>query len=335
MNRRALLGFIFLNILVTFVTVFAIISIWQRLSPPPTRQPLSPPIIVVYTSTPDPRGTQVYVTIVTATPQNQTGEAVVAANTTLSSAEITATAIASLGAIPTLDPALLPASLGTVSAELASDSTVSSGDNTSLTTTPGTDSNGCQTYVLKSGDTAGSIAQSFGVSLVDLMQANNLNDSSLTRLQIGQQLTVPVNGCGLSTPEPTGTPTRFILPTAQPTITLAPTAANAKVQVVQVISPGDITSEGIELSNVSGGVVQMQDWTLTDGEGHTFTFPEYRMFPGGHVTIYTRNGVNTPIVLYWKQQSAVWTTPGQHIQLSDNQGTVQATYSLPSTPAAP
>ena len=69
MNRRALLGFILLNVVVTFVTVFAIISIWQRLSPPPTRQPLSPPIIVVYTTTPNPLVTQVYVTVVTATPQ--------------------------------------------------------------------------------------------------------------------------------------------------------------------------------------------------------------------------------------------------------------------------
>src|SRR5437763_471 len=99
MNRRSLLGFIVLNILVTFITVFGIISAWQRLAPPPTRLPLSPPIIVIVTSTPNPQATQVAVRIVTATPGTEG----------TSSSEITPGAgDGEPGSTATIDPGAIP-----------------------------------------------------------------------------------------------------------------------------------------------------------------------------------------------------------------------------------
>src|SRR5438874_1889438 len=112
MSRRSLLSFVLLNVLVTFVTVFAIIGLWTRIAPPPTRLPdlSAPPIIVtkqvtvivtasglpavapiVITTTPDPKGTQVSYLVVTATP---------------SSVPTNAAPTVGLGAVPTLDPAI-------------------------------------------------------------------------------------------------------------------------------------------------------------------------------------------------------------------------------------
>jgi LysM repeat protein len=333
MNRRALFGFLILNVIVTFVTVIGIISFWTRFGPQPTRQAVSP-LQVVITATPDPRGTQVvYITVVvTAAPNNS-------AKTPGNSASSNGTSVASVftttpgaetsddgNTIPTLDPSMLPLSLGTSETLTASDITLTPVANP-------TDSNGCQTYTIKQGDTAGRIAQDFGVTLGALMAANDLSESDLTRLRIGQSLTIPLNGCGLPTETPTFTPTKFVLPTVPPTSTIAPTASDAQVAIVQVLSPGDITAEGIELHNISGGVIPMQDWTITDNTDQTFKFPKYNLFPGGRVTIYTRAGTNTPIVLYWGQPSAVWGEPNQVVKLTDSKGAVQAIYPV-SGPAA-
>jgi LysM repeat protein len=231
--------------------------------------------------------------------------------------------VAELGTVPTLDPSLLPLSLGTLPGSVT-EMAITPGGPTLTPAASATDKSGCPTYTLKQGDIAGSIATNFGVSLADLMRANQLTEADLTRLQIGQVLIIPVNGCGLATEEPSPTPTRFVVPTLPPTVTAMPTASKSLLEIVQVISPGDITAEGVELHNVSGGVIQMQGWKLIDTSGLTFTFPEYRMFPGGHVTIYTRAGTNTPIVLYWGQSRAVWGEPGQEVQIIDAQGTVQA-----------
>src|SRR5258708_40085281 len=100
------------------------------------------------------------------------------------------------------------------------------------------------------------------------------------RLQGGEVLTMPDTGWGLPTEEPTATitPTRLVLPTPVPSATLAPTASQAQVDVTQVISPGDITAEGIELRNISGGVIHMEGGNVCKNSGEKFIFPDYRMF---------------------------------------------------------
>ncbi len=322
MNRRSLLGFVVLNVIVTFATVFGLISLWTKLSPPPTPKAV-PPLVVVVTATLGSNVTQA-VMVVTATPVGRAS----AGN---------ATGAATMGAsglgVPTLDPALLP-TLGTPNGTASTNNT----DSGSAPTATGTklDKNGCPTYSIKKGDILGNIAPTFGVTVADIMKANKLTEADLGKLQIGQTITIPVNGCGLATDTPTSTPTKFVVPTLPPTATLAPTASKSQIEVVQVIGAGDITAEGVEIRNISGGVIQMQGWTLADSQGRTFTFPEYRMFPGGRVTIYTRSGTNTPIVLYWGQARAVWGESRQQITISDSKGSIQTTYAVsgggPSTP---
>jgi LysM repeat protein len=321
MTRRALLTFVVLNVIVTFATVAIIINVWTRVSPQPTPRANVPPLvvevtkIVMITTTPDPNQS--------ANP-GSTGATPVGTPVTDPGAP---TAVLGLSGVPTLDPSLLPPSQNTPSG------TESAG--ISVVTAAATSEGGCPTYTIKQGDIAGNVATTFGVSLADLMQANNLTERDLTRLQIGQVLIIPVSGCGLATPTPSVTPTRFVVPTLPPTVTIIPTAAKTQVEIVQVISPGDITTEGIEIRNVSGGVIQMQGWTITDSAERTFTFPpEYRMFPGGRVTVYSRAGTNTPIVLYWGQSRPVWTDPALEITILDSKGEVQARRTVSGQPIA-
>ncbi len=207
----------------------------------------------------------------------------------------------------------------------------------------------CIPHVLAEGEFPGLVAEQYDVSVFDLLEINGLDEESAQFLQIGEVLIVPLEGCELTAQQVaavTGaddeTPTDDTAaaeetaeataeatdePTVVPTLTLPPTAVNAQVEIVRVISAGDITAEGIEIRN-TGGVVDLTGWTLTNSVGTVFTFPEQRLFTNGLVTVYSRRGTNTPIALYWGRSTAVWGEPGETITLADADGDAQATLRL-------
>jgi hypothetical protein len=146
---------------------------------------------------------------------------------------------------------------------------------------------------------------------------------------------IPVNGCGLSTSTPTEMPTSPDSPTPPPTSTLAPTAAQAQgsVTITQVFNGGNITEEGVEVHNISPtDTIDLTGWTLSDNQGDTFTFPTYRLFPQGSVTVNTRAGANTPRVLFWGRSTPLWGTTGTLIKLSDATGALQASFTVGNPP---
>lgn len=323
MRRQSLLGFLVLNVVVTFIVTLGIIVAYTQLVPTPTPRQ-SPPLFVVVTNTPDPNQTQI-VRIVTATP-GPAASTLVALNVTGNVANP-----AALGTIPTLDPALLPLVSLTLPSTSAADNGASTQDASAIISP--TDPSGCPTYTIKSGDTPGGIATNFNVPLADLYKSDHLKIDPV--LQIGQVLIIPQNNCGLFTDTPAPTATSAAEPTTPPTSTLAPTAANAAITISQVIKPGDITEEGVELTNTSTAVVDLKKWTLSDGGNNVFTFPTYRMFPGGRVLINTRAGTNTPRVLFWGKSQPLWGDPSVSITLSDDKNAVQAVYTLGVTPVSP
>ncbi|MGC8878574.1 MAG: LysM peptidoglycan-binding domain-containing protein [Anaerolineae bacterium] len=85
-------------------------------------------------------------------------------------------------------------------------------------------------YVVQSGDTLLAIAAQYGVSVQDLQAANGIEDP--TRLQIGQQLIIPVGGyvAGAGTPIARATATRAatVTPTQSAEIATLPTEAGAE-----------------------------------------------------------------------------------------------------------
>src|SRR5258708_5412234 len=122
-SRRgsSFLGFILLNVIVTFVTVFGVFSVLQRISPQATERPIAPPLIVVVTATQDPKGTQIAYIVVTTT--LGPGVTPVESASAGSGSEVPQGTVqstnagggagnSSIGTIPTLDPSLLPPSLG-------------------------------------------------------------------------------------------------------------------------------------------------------------------------------------------------------------------------------
>lgn len=284
---------------------------------------------VIITATPDPNAT-IPVIIITAT-VNRTQIAVPGS---VAQAVDGITVIA-----PTLDATLLAA-------------------NPSLAETQISLPANCILHTIASGDSPFGIAEQYAANGFDVLAANGLTEETSTLLQIGDVLIVPLADCPLDqlpsylpqslivagisgdaepqatvsegTPQPTSvTATNAPLVPGGPTatITLAPTATNAKVTITGVEKAGDVTAEGVSIRN-TGSTVNMTGWRLTDANGQTYTFKEYILFSNASVTVFTRVGQDTPIALYWGQDEPIWGDAGDVVTLSDAQGNVQATTRL-------
>ena len=177
------------------------------------------------------------------------------------------------------------------------------------------------TYTVQGGDTLFSIARDLDIDVDALMAANGLTDPD--KLSVGQVLTIPeVSESMSASPASTTTP-------APPTLTPPPSDSQAaQVEISSVNGAGILDTESMALSN-SGGTVVMDGWTLDDGHGQVYRFPEgFTLFRGGKVYLHTKAGSTNVIDLYWGMTAAVWTS-GKTITLRDNDGQVRSTFTIP------
>ncbi len=319
--RRSL---VFYLVLVFLVAVGGTYTALQVFGP---RQQAAPPEVievrVVVTATQGPTQTPF---IITATPPP--GQVVLPTGLPL---DTTGNFGATTGPAPTIDPTIIGASeaLGLTATSLPAN---------------------CILHTVVEGDTPFGIALQYGANGFDLLTVNGLTEETATQIQIGEVLIVPLAGCPIVPPptpetsvaqaltitaaateaEATAEATAEIspTPTPSPTITLAPTATNAQVEIVGVLSAGDITAEAVRIRN-TGNTVDITGWTLTDLDGNEYTFGQQRLFSNAELTIFTRAGQNTPVVLFWGLDAAIFGEAGDVITLRDANGRVQATLRLP------
>ncbi len=325
MQRRSAIIFVVLNIFLSLGIAYGVITlVGGRSQPvPETSQVIT--VQFVITATPGPTQTPF---IITATPP----EGVVLLPTGLFGTPTNITGALTGAGTPTIDPAVL-----------AGGST--GGETLNGTTLPPN----CILHTLEEGDTPFSIAEEYGADGAELMAVNGLDDDTARFLQIGQVLIVPLEGCGLTaaalqalqateevalatdTPEaPTavGSPaTETAQPSPTATRTLPPTAANAQMEILRVISPGIITAEAVEIRN-NGNTVNISGWRLVDGQGNEYVFSEQLLFSQGRITVYTGSGTDSPPAKYWGQQTAVYES-GDSVTLLDANGRVQSTFVIP------
>jgi LysM repeat protein len=183
-------------------------------------------------------------------------------------------------------------------------------------------------YTVQEGDTLGAIAQTYGLSVEDLMAANELGDPHL--LHPGQTLTIPVappptptaDPSAATSPEPS--PATAALPTPLPTLT---PSGPPLVEIGQVLGSGDLAAEVVVVRN-RGGATTIEGWTLSGAEGNTFAFPAITLFTDAHVHLHSAAGSSTPNDLYWGRMAPAW-NGGALITLRDAAGNVVDTYIVP------
>ncbi|MEZ4516676.1 MAG: LysM peptidoglycan-binding domain-containing protein [Chloroflexota bacterium] len=98
-------------------------------------------------------------------------------------------------------------------------------------------------YAVKQGDTALGIALSYGLTLDQLAEYNNISTETLSLLQIGQELNIrPPTETLAPTPTPTGTPTNT--PTPEAVFETATPSPTATIALASVATPQLSASEG-------------------------------------------------------------------------------------------
>ncbi|HZY44264.1 MAG TPA: lamin tail domain-containing protein [Anaerolineae bacterium] len=180
-----------------------------------------------------------------------------------------------------------------------------------------------RSYIVQPGDTPFSIATDLGISVNDLLSANHLIEGDI--LNIGQELIVPAAGF---TPD-VATATPLSVSTTRPNPTPAATSAGGLlVTIRQIDSLGDVVNESVVLTNL-GGKVNLSGWTLSDGEGHKYTFPDLTLLTNAEAHVHTTVGPDSAVDLYWGQASAMWNGSGTIAYLRDPSGKLMATYRVP------
>ncbi len=176
-------------------------------------------------------------------------------------------------------------------------------------------------HVVKPGDTLFWIAEKYNVSRESIIEENNLADPDI--LAVGQELIIPpleVEAALPTEPLPSYTATPV-----EPTAT--PTEEAFHLEITDIVAPGRQEAEVVVLTN-RGRDVRLQGWTLSNGRGQVYTFPNLTLFRGNSVRIYTTKGRNTPSDLYWGLDSAAWGPEVEVVTLKDSEGNVQTTYEL-------
>jgi hypothetical protein len=182
---------------------------------------------------------------------------------------------------------------------------------------------------------------------VDIIAANQIQNPDY--LVAGLELAIPVGGLPPATatwtpiPTATETPLPFEPPSAeltrpatqeegQPTTaspTTAPVAGDLRVEITEITGVGDVEQEKVSIANISDQVADMTGWTLANPEGHTYIFPNYRLWPGGTVEVHTGIGQDgDPISsLFWGRLEPVW-VPGELATLRNADGVTLATHAV-------
>ncbi|MCK5634004.1 MAG: LysM peptidoglycan-binding domain-containing protein [Anaerolineales bacterium] len=175
------------------------------------------------------------------------------------------------------------------------------------------------TYTVRAGDTISNIAEESDISMEELMAANRLQDPN--ELSVGQVLIIPeVEGAAAT---PAASETRY------PEASSTPAAAAAQQVVINgIVGAGDLETESVRLLN-TGNEVSMAGWTLDDGDGNSFDFPDFTFYSTGAVDVHTKAGTNTTIDLYWGLDQAVW-TPGKVIYLRNVSGEQVSSFRVPT-----
>ncbi len=92
----------------------------------------------------------------------------------------------------------------------------------------------------------------------------------------------------------------------------------------------NLRDEYVNFTNTGEQTLLMTDWTLTDGVGKQYRFPDgFTLKPGATVTVFTGRGVDTETDLYWDAESPVWNNDGDTITVRTDTGQriVNETYS--------
>lgn len=99
------------------------------------------------------------------------------------------------------------------------------------------------------------------------------------------------------------------------------------ISAVRADSPGrddrsnrSLNRNWVEVSNTGRREVNLDRWTLSDGDGHVFTFHHFRLDGRSTVRVHSGEGRGSRTDLYQGRRTYVWDSPSDTATLRDGYG---------------
>jgi hypothetical protein len=190
---------------------------------------------------------------------------------------------------------------------------------------------GPETHIVQAGDTLGQISLKYDIAVEAIMDANGIDNPNF--LSVGQELIIPAIDASLPVPDDEGEDQAEIefggdrLPTPIPT--LSSVEGDSELVIANVVSPGQVSLETVQIVNNGSSEASMRDWKLTDQLGNTYTFGQLTLFgDGAGISLHTGPGEDSATDLFWGLEEALWNS-GDRVVLYDDAGVVQAEFEVP------
>jgi len=100
------------------------------------------------------------------------------------------------------------------------------------------------------------------------------------------------------------------------------------IKIENIFGVDDIDNEEIIIQRSGDGELWLDGWTLVDEDENVYSFPKLLLNKDGAVTLYTRDGIDSVVKLYWGLDQAVWQN-GETATIIDPEGNIRATFQIP------
>ncbi len=191
------------------------------------------------------------------------------------------------------------------------------------------DESGQETHIVAAGETLGQISGRYEVTLEEIMEANGMSNPNF--LSVGQELIIPlaenVEEAVEEASETSDSAGEDVLPTPIPTEPAG--EGETIIEIAEVIGPGQLSLEAVQIVNNGGREAKLSEWKLADQFGNYYTFSPITLFgDGAGILIYTTAGQDSATELYWGEEKSLWKS-GDMVILYDAEGAVQAEFEIP------
>ena len=110
-----------------------------------------------------------------------------------------------------------------------------------------------------------------------------------------------------------------ILATPDKTVQPLPAMNARTVEITAIFMPGDIEFEKLTIHCTADSPINLEGWSITDGQGNKYIFPSLMIFPDGAVDLFSHSGINSAVELFWNSSDAIWSS-GEIAILRDYEG---------------
>ncbi len=182
-------------------------------------------------------------------------------------------------------------------------------------------------HVVQAGDTLGILSLQYGVTIDEIMQANEMANPNV--LFVGQQLIIP-NQAGIPTPLPGLRQETAVDNGAPPTpIPTVPAGSGSAVVGITTVTAVGLLGESLEIVNSGSSEINLAGWKVADQFGNVYTFDSITLFgEGAGIQLHTTAGTDSPTDLYWGLEGPIWQS-GSEVQIYDAEGNVQTEFTVP------